>query len=239
MTHAALADTALRALREGRLAEAVASVRRLAEQGEPAAQLCLGRMALSGQGMARDAQAARLWFTRAARGGDAEAMNMLGRCFEAEGEFSQAAVWYERAARQGDSWAQYNLGHLLLDGLGVKRDQAAAFAWYCRAAAAGHARAMNLVGRCLEHGWGTARDMPAAALAYRRSAEAGYFRGAFNHALICWQEGDHEAAAHWLRAAHAHGTPEVQARATTLLARLASGEAACSHHSSSPVSQPA
>lgn len=191
----------LRALLGGELAEAAAWIAGAADCGLPAAQLCLGRMLLTGQGVERDAAAAWRWFRRAADQGDAEAMNMVGRCLEngwgVAPDAARAAHTYRCSAEAGHDWGQYNLGNLLFDGRGLPQDQREALRWYLRAAQQGHDRAMNLVGRCLEEGWGCRASPPEAAYWYRRSAEAGYFRGQFNHALVLVQDGQPTLAAPW------------------------------------------
>ena len=165
------------------------------------AQVRLGRMLLE----AKDDRAAFACFLSAAKGGDIDATNMVGRCYEngwgTARDFARAAQHYRVAAEAGLAWAQYNLGHLLLGGNGVARDRADAFHWYSRAAAQGHERAMNLVARCHEEGWGCPRDLAAAREWYRRSAEAGYFRGAYNYATILSAEGCITGALRWFRQA--------------------------------------
>ncbi|HEX3674016.1 MAG TPA: tetratricopeptide repeat protein [Rhizomicrobium sp.] len=176
-----------------------------ANSGFVEAQMRLGRMLLSGEGVSKDETAAAIWFARAAETGDSEAHNMLGRCLEhgwgVARDAALAAHHYAVAANDGDAWAQYNLGHLYLDGIGVARDFAAAFAWYSRASGQGHARAMNLVARCHEEGWGTARDRALARAWYRKSAEGGYFRGAYNYATLLVAEGCIAGGAIWFEKA--------------------------------------
>ena len=172
-----------------------------ANRGIPEAQLRLGRMLLSGEGMAKDEHAAFACFTRAAEANNIEAHNMLGRCYEGGWgtvqDFAKAARHYSVAAEAGDAWAQYNLGHLYLDGNGVARDVDWAFVLYTRASEQGHVRAMNLVARCYEEGWGTSRDAVLARDWYRKSAEGGYFRGAYNYATMLASDGEIAHAAHW------------------------------------------
>src|SRR5580704_6926574 len=62
--------------------QAAVWIRSAADCGLAAAQVRLGRMLLTGTGVGVDAGAARAWLARAAAQGDAEAMNMVGRCFE-------------------------------------------------------------------------------------------------------------------------------------------------------------
>jgi TPR repeat protein len=192
--------------------DAASWVQAAAACGIVAAQVRLGRMLLEGVGgAARDAQVAFACFLCAAQSGDAEARNMLGRCYEngwgTQQSFAHAAHWFWLAAQDGLAWAQYNLGHLLLDGNGVARDQGAAFLWYMRAATQGHERAMNLVARCFEQGWGVARDTSAARNWYKQSAEAGYFRGAYNYATLLSAEGCAAGALRWFKTAR-DGAPE-------------------------------
>jgi len=105
----------------------------------------------------------------------------------------------------GHAWAQYNIGHMYLDGRGVRRDRILAYRYYLMAAERQHERAMNLAGRCCEEGWGTSRDLDAAAGWYRRSAEAGYFRGQYNWASLLQKAGRFEEAARWFKRAAAGG----------------------------------
>ena len=170
-------------------------VKAAAEAGLPEAQLRHGRWLLE----RGETGAALRQFQRAARAGEPDAWNMVGRCLEngwgVAADARRAARWYLKAARAGHAWGQYNLGHLLLDGLGVAQDLEAAHGWYLRAADQGHPRAMNLVARCLEEGWGVRADPAAARDWLRRSAEAGYFRGQFNYATVLAGEGSPDEAA--------------------------------------------
>lgn len=217
----------LRALLGGDLARAAQWIASAAECGVVDAQLCLGRMHLAGQGVARDAALALRWFERAAAQGSAEAWNMMGRCQEQgwglAADAAAAACSYRRSAEAGHDWGQYNLGNLLFDGRGVPCDQVGALRWYLQAAQQGHGRAMNLVGRCLEEGWGCAARPAEAPYWYRRSAESGYFRGQFNHALALLEVGRLEPATQWLRRAAVGGDAAMR---RAILARLAHQRAA-------------
>lgn len=197
-----MAPVELARLLSGDPSDAACWVEAAAACGIVEAQIRLGRMFLSGEGVAKNEYAAFACFRCAGETGDAEALNMLGRCHEngwgTSIDLPSAAECYRRAADRGLAWAQYNLGHMLLDGSGIARDRDAAFAWYGRAAGQGHARAMNLLARCYEEGWGCVRDRATAREWYRRSAQGGYFRGAFNYASILSAEGRTHDAAMWL-----------------------------------------
>ena len=83
----------------------VEDVRRKAENGEPIAQLTLGRMYANGTSLAKDDTQAVAWFRKAAERGNADAQYELalsydtGRGVTKDG--SQAVEWYQKAAGQG------------------------------------------------------------------------------------------------------------------------------------------
>lgn len=68
-----------------------------------------------------------------ARNGDARAQEMLGFMYDlGEGVPENdwvASTWYKAAAEQGATDAQLNLGVLLADGDGVRRDEVEAYKW--------------------------------------------------------------------------------------------------------------
>lgn len=191
--------------------DAILWIRAAAESGVCVAQLSLGRMLLTGVGVAKDETAAKFWFERAAHAGDPDARNMLARCYESgwgtPRDPIEAAKHYTISAHSGCTWAQYNLGHLYLNGIGVRRHLPAAYLLYRQAAQQGHERAMNLVGRCHEQGWGCAKDRMQARRWYKQSAQCGYFRGAYNFASILVEDGCLTGAMYWFSRAIG-GAPE-------------------------------
>jgi TPR repeat protein len=166
-------------------------------------------MLLQGSGVERDESAAFHWFVRAAELGDAEAMNMEGRCHEngwgVVVGLPRAVECYRSSAEAGHDWGEYNLGNMLFDGRGVLQERAQALHWYLCAARRGHGRAMNLAGRCFEEGWGCTKSLGEASEWYRRSAETGYFRAQFNYAVLLAERGEGAVAAAWFSKALASG----------------------------------
>lgn len=77
----------------------------------------------------------------------------------------------ETLAASGSPLAQFLLGHMLLSGQGMARDEAAAFRWFSLAAQSGRADAINMVGRCHACGWGVPVDRGEAARWYRRAVD--------------------------------------------------------------------
>ena len=113
----------LRRVLGGTPREAAPWVRTAAEHGIPHGQLRWGAMLLEGQGVEKDPGLALQWFTEAARTGNGEAMNMVGRCYEngwgTPIDMIRAAQWYRRSAETGQEWGEYNYAHMLFDGAGM------------------------------------------------------------------------------------------------------------------------
>jgi TPR repeat protein len=135
------------------------------------------------------------------------------------GDLAEAAPWMRAAARLGLVEGQLRLGQMLLDGLGVARDEAAGLGWFLSAARKGSPAAMNMAGRCYENGWGAAPDLAEAAAWYLRSAEAGHDWGEYNYANMLFDgrgvAEDRPQAVRWYLSAAEQG----HGRAMNLLAR--------------------
>jgi TPR repeat protein len=192
----------LRATLDASPEEAAALLRAGAEAGLPEAQAAYGQALLDGRGVPADAVAALGWFRKAAAGGNAMGMNMVGRCFEkgwgtAE-DRAEATRWYAHAAQAGLDWGMYNYGSALALGAGIARDEAAALGWFQRAGALGHAKSVNFVGTFHEEGRVTARDRAKAAECYRVAAGDGDYRGQFNHARLLAEDNRLDEAVTWI-----------------------------------------
>jgi uncharacterized protein len=109
-----------------------------ANAGHLRAEINLGILYLRGQGVTRDLVKARAWLEKAAANDDPDALYALGRAMEtSEGsalaDSVRAADLYRRAAEKGNALAALRYGLALSDGLGVKRDPAAALRWLIQA----------------------------------------------------------------------------------------------------------
>lgn len=131
-------------------------VRRLAreeaELGAADAQVAVGLMYLTGEGVEPDAEKALSWLLKAADQSDADAQSNLGIVFDT-GFFGmrppdpvEAVKWFRRAASQGHDGAQYNLGVAYAEGKGVSPDHVQVVKWWTEAAEAGNARAQYNLG---------------------------------------------------------------------------------------------
>ena len=111
-----------------------ARVLRLAEGGDPQAQLQLAGFYRTGRGVPRDDQAAIRWYRAAAEKGLAEAQFELGKIYDTgtggPRDPFEAVRWYRLAAQQGLGRAQYNLGSMHGNGEGVPVDYVKAYMWF-------------------------------------------------------------------------------------------------------------
>ncbi|MFO1058488.1 MAG: tetratricopeptide repeat protein [Dongiaceae bacterium] len=144
-------------------ARAVAACRRLAEQGNAAAQLALGVMYGEGQGVPPDGVQAGKWVRKAAEQGYAPAEERLGAMYSTgywgvPRNPSEAVSWTRKAADQGWAMAQHNLAVYYDEGFGVPRDDTEAVKWYRKAAEQGDVSSQNNLGVMYCTGEGVAED---------------------------------------------------------------------------------
>lgn len=119
---------------------------RSARAGFVPSQYRLGTLFERGVGGSPDPAAARYWYERAASDGNTKAMHNLaviaaGTQNGQTPDYPTAIQWFTAAAERGLADSQFNLGVLYENGLGIGRDQVAAYKWYALAAAKGDAEA--------------------------------------------------------------------------------------------------
>ena len=155
----------------GRMAEALAIWRRLAEAGVPRAQANYGACFATGNGAPLDPAAARLWLRRGAEAGDSLGQRNLATLLLPE-DPAAAASWYRRAGEQGDAASQDQLSRMLLAS-GPTQDLAEARRLAEQAARQGIAAAASRLGTMCHDAAGGPRDPAQAAHWWRVAAEAG------------------------------------------------------------------
>lgn len=135
-----------------------------AQQGDAGAQLLLGSLYDTGQGVLEDDAEALRWYRLAAEQGLAEAQVNLGVMYDnGEGvseDDAEAARWYRLAAEQGHPKAQLNVALQYILGEGVPVDHVRAYAWLDLGAARGDPDAGNV------------RDNLAAAMSTEQISQA-------------------------------------------------------------------
>lgn len=142
-------DDALKVLEAGSDAKAVQVLTRIANEGNPLAQLRLGDLYFHGKGIAEDENMAIFWWKKSAASGNAEAMYQIAHAYlfgntAAKGVTDpdrEAATWYFQAASAGHAEAAYTLGLLFIAGKGVVEDRTEAIRWFRIAAGKGHVEA--------------------------------------------------------------------------------------------------
>ena len=192
-------------------------VQQAADHGDALAQERLAVMYATGQGVARDDQAAVVWWTRAANSGDAKAIWELGLEYVAGTrvgcDYNAAFAWFQRGADQGHAFSQEWLAHMLSgEYTGIARDDARAAYWYRQAADQGVPGAERCLGDLYAQGKGLQQDSRQAIFWWTRAAEKGdseaqrelaatYFSG---HGVPV----DLPVAAHWYQMAANSGDGE-------------------------------
>ncbi len=196
----------------------VEELRKLAEQGDAAAEFNLGMCYERGEGVAKDQEQAVKWYAHAAEQGHVWAQFRLGICY-ADGagvakDQEEAVKWYTRAAEQEHALAQTLLGACYANGSGVAEDQEEAVKWCTRAAEQGHAPAQHVLGTCYANGAGVAKDQKEAVMWYTRAAEQGYANAQYDLG-VCYTKGwgvskDQKAVVRWYTRAAEQGVAGAQ-----------------------------
>jgi len=127
-----------------------------AEKGDLEAQVDLGVMYFSGEGIPQNYDEALKWYRRAADKGNAAAQNNLASMYlkglGIPRNPIEGAKWMQLAAKQGLPRAQLNLGALYADGIGVGRNPLEAVRWIRRAADQGDAEGQRILGHVFVEG---------------------------------------------------------------------------------------
>ncbi|PFH20875.1 tetratricopeptide repeat protein [Burkholderia sp. JKS000303] len=159
----------LAAYKEKDYATALSEFKREASRGNSEAEVILGNMYISGEGVDVNDQEAAAWYQRAANQGDAEGERRLGTMYySAAGMsdnyklFTKAFYWVQKAAIQGDVTAQSMLAAMYQDGLGVGKDDGQALQWYKKASDSGDIYSPNNTGMMYLEGKGVPQSYAEA-----------------------------------------------------------------------------
>src|ERR1700676_3908368 len=157
---------------------AIADLKEIAYAGNVNAQVQLGVIYLTGDGVAKDDAEAVKWLRKAA-----EQDNPLGERYLAEMYFKgrgvpadivEAAKWLRMAAEQGDAESEHNLAVLYTQGEGVPRNLKEAANWMRKAAEQNLAAGEQGLGVLYENGDGVREDPIEAAMWYRKAVDQNY-----------------------------------------------------------------
>lgn len=98
-----------------------------AEQGDDSAQLALGCLLSTGNGIKRNIKAAIYWTKQAISQGNASAAHNLGTIYRDLKKPRLAFHWYNRATEMGDNDSLFQVGLCYLFGIGTKQNHEAAY----------------------------------------------------------------------------------------------------------------
>ncbi|MEX2648947.1 MAG: SPOR domain-containing protein, partial [Alphaproteobacteria bacterium] len=181
-------ETGRRAYQAGDYAIALEQWAPLAAAGDADAAFGLALIYDHGHGVARDAEAAAVWYRRAAESGHIGAAFNLGNLYRTgDGVALDPALatrWWRQAAEGGLGIAQVNLGVAYQKGEGVEHDDVQAVAWYRRAADKGEASGAFYLGVAYENGIGVPIDLAEARRWYQMARDGGDPRAAERLAIL-------------------------------------------------------
>lgn len=170
-------DRAWKAFNIGQYATTLRLVQPLASEGNPRAQVMLGRCYESGLGVEQNMEIAAQWYALAAEQNDVEAQLLLAYAYQSgigvPQDGSQALQWMQRAADGGLPEAAYALSQYYAKGRFVEKNPQTAFEWALKAAQGGYGQAMLFVGACYEHGVGVNEDPAQSAQWYEKARSVG------------------------------------------------------------------
>lgn len=149
-----------------------------AEKGDAEAQLHLGSLYATGNGVARDLVKAAKWHRKAAEQGLARAELRLGWDYASGAGVKvnkeEAVKWFRRAADQKLVEAELYLGMCYSNGDGVRENAVEAAKWYRKAAEQGMPQGEYELGRCYLEGAGVAKDITEGIKWIRQAAQEGW-----------------------------------------------------------------
>lgn len=161
----------------GQTAEALANYRKAVDKGSTSAMVELGVHLGTGNGVAKDPDAARKLFERAAAAGNARGVTNLAAVSGGGGGTPanpvEARAQLSKAAQANVAEAQFQLGLMLADGEGGAKDEAGARALFEKAAAENHVEAMVWAGSFAQRGLGGPEDAARAKAHFTKAAALG------------------------------------------------------------------
>ena len=141
------AAEAMAAYKSGDYARARQLFEKLAQDGNPLAQIMMGDMYRNGYGVPKDDRIAYTWIRKAADQGDARGQAALAAIMQAgrgtPRDDAGAFLLLQKSANQGFAIAQVALASCYLNGRGTATDEAKGIFWLRKAAEQGNADAIE------------------------------------------------------------------------------------------------
>ena len=176
-----------------------------AEGGDTVAQAALAARYRDGKGVAKDELLGLKWAHRAADGGNADGMDLVGVAY-LRGAIVQRspeiALGYFKAAAERSAAGAFNLGQCYFGAQGTAQDIPKALEYWKSAAERGHGRAASCAAMAYFSGEGIAPDPAQARRLAERAAELNDPSGLVVLGEMQFQAGELDAAkASWAKAA--------------------------------------
>ena len=173
--------------------EALTQLQAKADKGDAQAQLKLGGMYATGEGVDRDFRKATKYYRKAADQGLARAEYELAldyvNGYGIKEDPREALKWFRKAASQGLVEAQVDLGRAYAYGRGTTPSEVEAVHWFRKAAEQGSAAGKYELARSYLEGEGVSKDVEEGMQWLRPAAEEGYAL-AQNRLGECYQRGE-------------------------------------------------
>ena len=190
-------------------------LQKLADSGDPDAQISLGMRYRDGLGVERDYVEALRYYRRCADGGNAAGMDNVGfmylRGWGVPENFHIAAGYFKASAARGHAQGMFNLGNCYFSGQGVEQNYSKAIASWEQAAARGNQHASWKLAMLHAPGEGTPKDQDKASELCATIAGAGHVEAMLLMGELLAVRGKPEAAARWWQKAADRGSAQGRA----------------------------
>lgn len=182
------------------------------------AQVLLGNLYDTGEGIPQDHVKAFEWYSKAAQNGYSIAQSFVGRDYYygigVQQDYAKALYWFTKAAKQGEAISQYGLGSMYAQGVGVQQDYPKANYWFMKSAQQGYKDAQYNLGVSYLNGYGVSKDDTKAAEWFHKAAAQGD-KDAQNSLGMSYEHGygvhqDYMQAVAWYKKAAEQGDAEAQ-----------------------------
>jgi TPR repeat protein len=173
-----------------------------AETGNTEAQVLLGKMLLEGKRYGLDRDKAFMWFFKAARKQNAEAMYYLGECYRTEAgvdfNYQKGMEWIKKSSDLGFAPAQYEDANQYFARIELSDEEKQYMAeHFIKSADQKYPPAMWALGLCYEIGRGVNKDPKKGLELEEEAALSGYVFAAEQLAEKAEKKKDYETAKKW------------------------------------------
>lgn len=205
---------------KGNFLTALQQAKRLAKNGDAAAQALVAEIYWNGQGISKNQNIAIVWYQTAADNGHIPAQFRYAQIL-ANGEggitkdTQKAKIMFTSAAKNGNHKAQYELGKIIIQERPTWAGHKRALPWFEKAAKAGYPKAQYELAKIYKTGKGIRFTQPKLAVKWlEKAANGGVSEAQRNYAKYiidnAKQESDIKKAKIWLEKAARGGNHKAQ-----------------------------